>query len=241
MIVIVLMMMTNTASNLPPFLMEHLDLLAKDRTSESRTLLTQMQKTAAPRPRTSSWRQNVEKKEANLGSEYSSALEVELQNFGITDTTRSNLLNTYAQTDLLSAISFVKNASKKQAILNPAGFLISSLTHGWDLQKPSKGHKNENLSPVATIERSIDSIETLAEDTLCKTLRRTLCEEIGAPSYHSWFSRTHWKIEETKLIIETPSSFVQSQLSLCWQHLLQQLLRKANDHVSSCTVTVVHS
>lgn len=97
----------------------------------------------------------------------------------------------------------MKTASKKQTIHNPAEFLVSSLTHGWDLHKPSKRHKNEKLQPAATIEQSVDSIETLSEDSLCKTLRRALCEEIGISEYYSWFSRTHWKIDETKLIIET--------------------------------------
>lgn len=235
------MMMTNQAANLPPFLVKHLDLLAKNRTSESRTMLTRMQKTIAPKLRTLSGRQNAEKKEASLGSECPSVLDVELQNLGITGATRSKLLATYTQEGLLSAVTFVKNTSKKQAIHSPAGFFVSVLTHGWDLQKPSKERKNEKLQPAATIEQSVDSIETLAEENLCKTLRRALCEEIGISEYYSWFSRTHWKIDETKLIIETPSSFVQSQLSLCWQHLIQQLLRKANDHVSSCTVTVVHA
>lgn len=90
------MMVTNTASNLPPFLMEHLDLLAKNRTSESRTMLTRMQKTIAPKQRTSSWRQNTEKKETGPGTNGQSALDVELQNLGITGATRSKLLATCA-------------------------------------------------------------------------------------------------------------------------------------------------
>lgn len=95
------MMVTNTAANLPPFLVEHLDLLAKDRNSEFRTMLTKMQETVTPKLRTSSWRQNTEKKEASLGNEYPSTLDVELQNLGITGATRSKLLATYSQANHL--------------------------------------------------------------------------------------------------------------------------------------------
>lgn len=82
---------------------------------------------------------------------------------------------------------------------------------------------------------SIDNIETLSEDPLCKILRRSLCQEIGTPVYISWFGPTCWKIDDAKLIIETPSAFVHTQISLHFNHLIQRLLPRVNNHVLSCT------
>lgn len=222
------MTVTHSTTELPPFLLQHLD---KGRVAKSRSIMPLIQKTPEPKIRTSSWKQNIEKQETPL-----SDIEKSLQDLGITGPTLNRLLATYTHAELFSAITFVKDTARKQTIHNLAGFTVSVLTHGWDLKKQTKAHKNEKTQPMVNLTRFPDNIEMLEENNLCKTLRQSLCEEIGAPDYISWFSRTHWKTEEAKLIIETPSTFVHSELSIRFQHLLQRLLHKTNNKVKSCTL-----
>lgn len=201
-----------TTTKLPPFLQQHLD---KIRAAKSRSIMPLIQKTVKPKIRTSSWRQNVEKQETLL-----SDLEKSLQDLGIKGPTLNRLLATYTHAELISAITFVKDTVRKQTIHNPSGFLLKTLLHGWDLKKQTKAHKNEKTQPVVNLTRFPDNIEMLEEDNLCKTLRQSLCEEIGTPDYISWFSKTHWHTAKTELIIETSSAFVHTELSIRFQHLL---------------------
>ena len=135
---------------------------------------------------------------------------------------------------MLSAISFVKHTAKNRTIRNSAGFFVMVLTHGWDLQKQPEGRKKEKSLPAATITTSTNNSDVIEEDDLCKTLRQSLCQIIGVPDYQSWFSRTCWHVNDSKLVIETPSAFIHSYVSLQWGHLIQQLLDKTTSQVSSC-------
>ena len=160
------------------------------------------------------------KDKATVGQEVEGRAAVfeALKNIGMNARAANKVLLAYPDEEILSALAFFTEYSQKHVLDNPIAFFHKALDQGWVSHALSK-IKQEETSGVAH-----DDSDELNEDIRCKNLRRAICEEIGFSVYSSWFGKTVFRIEGTKLIIEAPSNFVQTQLSTNYHHIVQRLL-----------------
>lgn len=159
-----------------------------------------------------------------------------LKGIGMYARAANKVLAAYPDEEILSALAFFTEYAKKHALDNPIAFFLKALDQGW------VSHSLTKIKQEETSGAACDDIDVLDEDIRCKNLRRAICEEIGFSLYISWFGKTVFRIERDKLIVESSSNFVQTQLSTNYQHIVQRLIATPLPRIfESCEFIVASS
>lgn len=142
--------------------------------------------------------------------------ELQLRALGFGEKKIKDIVKHHAEEDIERALAFLIYFMKttKEPVKNPVALFDKALTEGWC--KP--------VESVVDLGAWKEPEMPTQETTDCVLWRQKLSDEIGVAEYTSWFSQTHWRVENSCLHVSCPSSFIQNTIDINYKHRLQHIL-----------------